>query len=626
MQYINVSMYIQLIFTKHDFDKFVFGFSPRTCVSELFAILRQWVPQTQRNICLLVEEILSRGANINDKDGLTDMSLLHYAAKSGAAGVGNIESSTKCVQSLLERGADVMQKSCWTDMSALHYAVFFDIHPVVALLLKYSGAQDVDRKCKEFENGSPLHIACSYLSINSATLLLQHGANPHCTNSSGKTPMACIPQESDFDKNSKQWKIVGQLKKEISKALVASVPTKKRDLSLATLQALGLALGDQVTVAGRIGTLRFCGSTDFASGQWAGVELIEPVGKNDGSVLGIQYFSCKHLHGVFAPLTRIRKYDGSKIVALSVTPSPNSTRSSSAASTTSELHIGDRVVVAGQKSGILKFVGKTKFAPGVWAGIDLEGPSGKNDGSVAGHQYFDCPLGHGVFAPIAKIEKFVEEEVCTDDTDQAEENVNSVEEENQNNSNRSSLSPIGRALTSSNSVIVKIPTSPTAKSTTPSSIGTSGGSSNSDAQDLSKSSPNQTNPSVASSSPPKNGVSNVRKLPNINKNVEKDKGRVPPSPKHDDKPIKTFDFQLKTGMSIYVNSELGIVRYIGKVEFASGTWLGVELRKPSEYLLLCLKSRFGSRYFTSSFKFLCTPTSSRPKYLSFPKQIRSASS
>lgn len=48
---------------------------------------------------------------------------------------------------------------------------------------------------------------------------------------------------------------------------------------------------------------------------------------------------------------------------------------------------------------------------------------------------------------------------------------------------------------------------------------------------------------------------------------------------------KTFgaeiEFELKTGMSVYVNNEVGIVRYIGHVEFAEDTWLGIELRKPN---------------------------------------------
>ncbi|VDP91908.1 unnamed protein product [Echinostoma caproni] len=46
-------------------------------------------------------------------------------------------------------------------------------------------------------------------------------------------------------------------------------------------------LGDRVQVSGgRVGTLRFLGTTEFAAGEWAGIELDEPIGKNDGSVAG----------------------------------------------------------------------------------------------------------------------------------------------------------------------------------------------------------------------------------------------------------------------------------------------------------------------------------------------------
>ncbi|CAB4013845.1 CAP-Gly domain-containing linker 4-like isoform X4, partial [Paramuricea clavata] len=57
---------------------------PETSISEIFAIIRQWVPQVQQNLETFVTEITKRGAGINDRDGLTDMTLLHYASKSGA--------------------------------------------------------------------------------------------------------------------------------------------------------------------------------------------------------------------------------------------------------------------------------------------------------------------------------------------------------------------------------------------------------------------------------------------------------------------------------------------------------------------------------------------------------------
>lgn len=37
---------------------------------------------------LWYSQILRRGCHVNDRDGLTDMTLLHYACKAGAHGVG----------------------------------------------------------------------------------------------------------------------------------------------------------------------------------------------------------------------------------------------------------------------------------------------------------------------------------------------------------------------------------------------------------------------------------------------------------------------------------------------------------------------------------------------------------
>lgn len=48
-----------------------------------------------------------------------------------------------------------------------------------------------------------------------------------------------------------------------------------------------LKVGDKVIVSGnKKGTLRYIGTTQFAEGEWAGVELDDALGKNDGSVGG----------------------------------------------------------------------------------------------------------------------------------------------------------------------------------------------------------------------------------------------------------------------------------------------------------------------------------------------------
>ena len=60
------------------------------------------------------------------------------------------------------------------------------------------------------------------------------------------------------------------------------------------------AVGQTVELQdGRTAMVRFLGSPHFASGEWIGVELDDASGKNDGSVQGQRYFSCKPGHGMF---------------------------------------------------------------------------------------------------------------------------------------------------------------------------------------------------------------------------------------------------------------------------------------------------------------------------------------
>lgn len=63
----------------------------------------------------------------------------------------------------------------------------------------------------------------------------------------------------------------------------------------------------------------------------------------------------------------------------------------------SDFQIGQTVEFSKGVKATVQFVGNTHFSPGDWIGIELEDASGKNDGSVQGQRYFDCPSGHGMF-------------------------------------------------------------------------------------------------------------------------------------------------------------------------------------------------------------------------------------
>ncbi|OAL50105.1 hypothetical protein IQ07DRAFT_587775 [Pyrenochaeta sp. DS3sAY3a] len=72
-----------------------------------------------------------------------------------------------------------------------------------------------------------------------------------------------------------------------------------------------------------------------------------------------------------------------------------------------EFKVGQTIETSAQQQGLVKYVGPIHVAEGFWLGIELPTPTGKNDGSVRGERYFQCPPGHGLFIRDSNVVRIV---------------------------------------------------------------------------------------------------------------------------------------------------------------------------------------------------------------------------
>jgi hypothetical protein len=173
---------------------------------------------------------------------------------------------------------------------------------------------------------------------------------------------------------------------------------------------IGARVSAMVKDKRQLGVVKYVGATSFEKGEWCGLQLDDAAGNHDGTVQAVRYFHCPPKHGVFvrpAAVTVLVDDAPSKKTPTSA-GKPLSTKQASlsnvdanaaAAAVAGKFAVGQRVSIKGRaEHAVVKYVGAVKFAEeGEWLGLQLKQATGKNDGSVKGERYFDCPPKTGLF-------------------------------------------------------------------------------------------------------------------------------------------------------------------------------------------------------------------------------------
>jgi len=205
-------------------------------------------------------------------------------------------------------------------------------------------------------------------------------------------------------------------------AAAAPTPTPVASTPAAAPSSGGAAaVGQKVTYKGNAGTVQYVGKVDFSAGDWVGIALDEAKGMHNGSLFGKTYFSCQEKHGVFCQASEL---GGGSPPAPAATPAavpppapaapaaatppptpaptPMASSPAPASSSAAGVAVGQKVTWQGQ-SGTVKFVGKPDFANEEMVGIALDAAKGMHNGSLFGKTYFECPDKHGVFCKATEL-------------------------------------------------------------------------------------------------------------------------------------------------------------------------------------------------------------------------------
>nr|XP_015208365.1 PREDICTED: CAP-Gly domain-containing linker protein 4-like [Lepisosteus oculatus] len=413
---------------------------PRTSVPELFAVLRQWVPQVQQNISLIGNEILKRGCGVNDRDSLTDMTLLHYTCKAGAPGIGE---SGPAVGTLRFCGGTEFASGQWAgvelddpegkndgSVGGVQYFSCQPKHGIFAPLSKIGKASE--RRRATLRSSTPLR---------SGRLDLSHG---HCRPALGPTlpwvtvALHWVPHTpGSLSPCTVSHTPLGHCRPARPRGSAVEPPFQASVSNLPSLRLSALSprsrAQDSVReqrgvggAGGAAGGASAGGGAEDRRGALLWQDQLRP--GIHGSLDSLSELSAARLNHTFPGMRRslstssalTAQREASRRSPVSRTRPPGLRRSWSTASTGKaaggagagtpgsdgavKLHLGMTVLLtSANEMGTVRYLGPADFAPGLWLGLELRAPKGKNDGSVGDRRYFSCRPGHGVLVRPSRV-------------------------------------------------------------------------------------------------------------------------------------------------------------------------------------------------------------------------------
>jgi len=172
-----------------------------------------------------------------------------------------------------------------------------------------------------------------------------------------------------------------------------------------------LEIGDRVKLANRkTGTVKFIGRVRGENDTFIGMEMHSWISNgNDGTKSGRRYFNVRPGWGYFA-----RKRQIIEIIQ----------KNSQQAPVRINLVLGDRVEIDRNRRGVVKFIGHVAFSKDQMVGLELDTwASYAHDGTKGGKRYFKAQHGKGYFCKIENVLRVLKSEDGSDDDDDEDDST-----------------------------------------------------------------------------------------------------------------------------------------------------------------------------------------------------------